>query len=473
MKNIMSKIKNIINHFDKRILISGSLGILGLSLIIVALFIPKNKFKNIDIIFDQTTPIMVKNNSKYLFIDTNGKEITKQRYTYAKNFNGDYAITEQEKNDISTYSIIDRKGNVVRSKIGSIKYIGDHGVWIIDNNIYDSNLKPIFSDDDTLIDYLGSGYFSYKNYRKNISGILDYTGKKTYEVKSTSVDYDDDSLNNYDDDDDEIENKNKYCSIKDGKYSYIINCKTGKIILKPTKDIDIDYYKNNIFKINERKSYQFIKKICIFNDKIIYETEDDKIDIYYHYDKYLRVSDAKANDTYYDLKTGKIADEDKAIEEAKKIDNLPTKIDEFTKVSCSGNYGLMKKNKMIIPCKYGDISIFKEPLNTYLKAKNKNYIIATTDDKTQLINLKNQKVVKEFNTTRLVDKYEGPFVYYYQNDDVVVYNILTKKEIKIKDATVNQVGSNYISTITTSGKLNYYNSNLKLIYSTKESDKLY
>ena len=133
----------------------------------------------------------------------------------------------------------------------------------------------------------------------------------------------------------------------------------------------------------------------------------------------------------------------------------------------------MKKNKMVIPCKYSNISTFQEPLNTYLKTKNKNYIIATTDDKTQLINLKNKKVVKEFNTTRLVDKYEGPFVCYYQNDDVVIYNILTKKEIKIKDATINLVGSNYISTITTSGKLNYYNSNLKLIYSTKESDKLY
>ena len=177
MKNIMSKIKNIINHFDKRILISGSLGVLGLSLIIVALFIPKNESKNIDIIFDQTTPIRVKNNSKYLFIDTDGKEITKQRYTYAKDFNGDYAIIEQEKNDMSTYSIIDRKGDVVRSKIRSIKYISDYDVWIIDNNIYDSNLKPIFSDDDTLINYLGSGYFSYENYRKNISGILDYTGK--------------------------------------------------------------------------------------------------------------------------------------------------------------------------------------------------------------------------------------------------------------------------------------------------------
>ena len=128
---------------------------------------------------------------------------------------------------------------------------------------------------------------------------------------------------------------------------------------------------------------------------------------------------------------------------------------------------------MVIPCKYSNISTFQEPLNTYLKTKNKNYIIATTDDKTQLINLKNKKVVKEFNTTRLVDKYEGPFVCYYQNDDVVIYNILTKKEIKIKDATINLVGSNYISTITTSGKLNYYNSNLKLIYSTKESDKLY
>ena len=133
----------------------------------------------------------------------------------------------------------------------------------------------------------------------------------------------------------------------------------------------------------------------------------------------------------------------------------------------------MKKNRMVIPCKYRNISTFQEPLNTYLKTKNKNYIIATTDDKTQLINLKNQKVVEEFNTTRLVDKYEGPFVYYYQNDDVVIYNILTKKEIKIKDATINLVGSNYISAITTSGKLNYYNSNLKLIYSTKESDKLY
>ena len=91
--------------------------------------------------------------------------------------------------------------------------------------------------------------------------------------------------------------------------------------------------------------------------------------------------------------------------------------------------------------------------------------MAEKDDKTYIVNLKNGKTVAEFNASYIYDDELSTFIYYddKSTNKWVVYNLLTGKEMAIDKQNDLDTYSNYI-TVEEGNKVNYYNANLKLIY---------
>ena len=262
--------------------------------------------------------------------------------------------------------------------------------------------------------------------------------------------------------------KDIYCrvSIESNKYG-IVNCNTGKIIYDYT-DKFIFSEGNNIFSVNSKENYELITILYIQNDKIIYQSSSEQVSLDYSGNGYITINDKNKNNSerysYIDLSTGQITTTKPSYPIIPSIDEW----EEFTnlqKFNCSNGYGLKNGENIIIPCEWSSIEYFDLSIYKYLSSIDKEYVIAEKNNKTYLINLKNGKSEAEFNTTQIYKNSESPFIYY--TDSVTgrqeIYNLITEKSMSAGKNTTISTYMNYI-TLEENGALNYYNNNLKLIY---------
>ncbi len=454
---------------NKKIIIIACAVVLALIVIIVvikSLLTPKTI---ISPMFDPKSPIIIEENNKYGYINNKGKVLVQPIYDYADDFFGEYAIvkvkTVENNTQNTLYEIIDKKGNVKATSENSsgIKYIDEYDVWVINDQLYNKKLKLI-SGNGTTVDYLDSGYFEWENKLKRTAGVMNYKGKKTYTYNLTS---DEDYLNAEVSDTYGLLDEN-YCIISlKNKTSGIINCKTGKVVYNfgGYSISDEDY---NVFTIEKAESYDFISTIFIKNNKIAYQTDNKNIEVEYYGDNYLVLEDDSKSYSeqysYLNLKTNVSSKEKPTIEKISELSawQKSSAIKEF---SCDNGKGLMKKDKVVLACEYSDIDYFGILLSNYLDSKGKRYIMAEKGDKTYLINVKNMKPVQEFNSKSVYDSSYSTFIYYTDgtSKNKIVYNLLSKKTITVDKDSDLDVGSNYI-TITKDKKTDYYNTDLKLIY---------
>ncbi len=140
----------------------------------------------------------------------------------------------------------------------------------------------------------------------------------------------------------------------------------------------------------------------------------------------------------------------------------------MTVYECETGVGLKSKDKVVVDCVWDTIRIFDYPVYDYLVSKNKKYIITKKDDSYYLVDLKNSKTIKEFKTKRFRNSNNSPFIFYDdENDNYVIYNVVTDKEVTVKNDVDIWLRSNYV-IVEEDNKYNYYNSDLKLIYTASE-----
>lgn len=420
-------------------------------------------------IFDPNQPIIIKKDNKYGYINTKGKVIIEPTYEYATSFIGDYAVVKanvkQDGKEESLYQVIDKKGAVkaiASSYEGSIQYVPEYDIWIIKQQLYDGSLKKI-TDDNTLVTYKSGGYLSWINAEKKTGGIMKPSGKVTYSYKL----HDEETVISIIPSETDASLKKTYCQVAvDSKKYAIVNCDTGKMIYNFT-DKYISVEDDNIFSIQTNMFYGRISTMYIQNDKVAYQASSEDVDLSYNSAGYIEIrDDSKDYDnwySYYDIKKKQVVN----TRPSSSSNNLSEfeKLTGLKEFSCNTGTGLLKGNKVVLPGEWDDIDFFGDLLYQYLKSKGKNYILTEKDSKTYIVNLKNKKTVTEFNSSYIYDNDSSTFIYYTDSEtsETVIYNLLTGKRYSTSSNNSLKVYSNYI-TITENNKTNYYNVDLKLIY---------
>lgn len=441
------------------------IGIVIILLIVSCLlFIKKKKTKTtteIATIFSSEQPIVIKKDKKYGYIDIEGNIIIEPKYDYASAFNGKYATVKLD----DTYQVIDRKGEMKMSSSYSsdIKYISDEKIWIINNQLYDSDLKKL-TNDDVNVQYEDHGYLRWTNYSTNQGGIMNAKGKITYTYNFKQGE----SYLGFDPSDiDDTLNK-RYCRlVLDNKKYAIVNCDTGKMIYDYTNKY-IYSKDDNIYNVYTDTNDSTVESVIyVQNDKIAYQSPHSKVELSY-IDGYVTIRDNSKDYnnmySYYDTKTDKIiATKPEKVNSSSYLSKWET-ITGFTVFNCGTGKGIMKKDKVHIDCQWSSIDFFDVLLYQYLKSQGKNYIMTKKDNKSYIIDLKNGNTVMEFNSN-YINASLSTFIYYIDNDtkEKVIYNLLTGKTMTTKTENYIYMYPNYI-TVTEGTKKSYYNTNFKLIY---------
>ncbi len=463
-KNYFSDIKEkIIKNKKSLVLVIMILFvIIGSIFVIKKFFFKSSDFANF---FNPNQLISVEKDGKYGYINSKGKMVLDPIYEEASNFVGNYAeveVKDQEGNSI--YQLIDSKGKVKAEtdSVYDIEYISDYNVWVINNQLYNSSLKRL-SKDNVQVSYQDDGYLSWTNQKNKTAGYMNTEGKVIYTYKFQNDEY----FFDVSPSDSYYDNLEQYCiiNVENKKYG-IVNCETGKIVYDLSNH-DILDENNNVFSIYKDSDMEELdSKIFVYNDKIAYQTKNENADLDYYSYGYLVIREEEQN-SYYLPKQDKIVKEVPQISDMT-VDEIPDEWEQLTNIKkekCDSNYKLVKNNKDILSCEWDSIKYLGVDLYQYLKTKGKDYVYASKDNKMYIVDLKNGKIVTEFSTVNIkVDDY-STFIYYQdaENKKTIVYNLLSGKSLTI-DANYVDVYANYI-TVDEDDHTNYYNTDLKLIYS--------
>lgn len=430
----------------------------------------------IDDIFNPKQLIKVKSNTeeKYGYINTEGKFEIEPKYDDATDFKGDYAVVraeiETEGLTRSVYQIIDKKGKVKKQANLNIEYIDDNGTWIIDGELYDSKMKKV-SPAGVRVSHKEDNYYLWINDEKKTAGVMNEKGKATYTYTFQSGENSiyltipsiDETL------------KEKYCVVNvEDKYG-IINCDTG-VVVHELSETRVSSNTDNVFELKDPDTYAFKEIMYIQNDKKMYSSTSEEVDLYY-YPGYVSIRDGSKDlserYTYLHTATGEIKNERPSTsydddDDEEDVTNEWEKLTGNKVFSCgSDGYGLMNNEKITLPCEWEDLEYLEVRLYKYLKANKKEYIYGEKDDKWYLISIPEKKAIVEFNASRLTKKEESTFIYYTDKDtsNKKVYNLLTNKSLNVDSEQYLTVYSNYITVKDYSDKiLKYYNTNLECIY---------
>ena len=437
--------------------------------------------KDLNLVFDPAKPIVVKKDGKYGYIMSDGKMMIEPKFETANPFNGEYAIVSVLNPESSyyfddkIYQIIDRHGNVLFSSESYISpsYFRSYGVWIIDGSLYDSKLKRITEEGYT-ISYIDEGYFKYQNIEKDESGIMDYTGKKIFSWEGYSIIIDISENDNADDDlfatVTNYDDKEIIIRLKDGKTLYSLDDVENKYIYADD---------DNIFRVYNRTDRDYEAWFFFYDGELKYQSSEDIYDLeVVDFDKRILLIDygydydemgKKQRRYYYDVKNDKMFEE--------KPESLDIDIDlmelnfGYKTFNSSSKYGLMSGDKIVVPCEYDDVEFLNVDLHKYLKSKGKELVLLEKDDKMLLYNLKNNKTISTFDSTYVADYDDSTFlkISLYEDYTVsgyIIYNLLSGKSISVSNKDSFDIYSNYI-TVLKDGKLVYYNTDLKEIYSVE------
>lgn len=331
--------------------------------------------------------------------------------------------------------------------------------------LYNGKMQAITSK-DVYVNYEDYGYFTFEDYENKNSGVIDSTGKIIFKW-------------NYDDiimDISDTDIEKHYAEIESYETKdIIISLQTGKILYE---NPDISKYNimsedDNIFKIYDNSSYDTVDYLWFYDEKLAFQLNGDARDISLKTKDILEIDygysyEEKYNKTqrryYYDYKTGKLLEE----MPTKEYDMEDIVLGEYIEYSCSSKKGLMKDEKVILPCEYNDIKYINKYVYEYLKSeKSLNLVILSKNNEIELYDLNKNNVVYKFNTTKIydIDIYASTFIIFTNRDTEkkTVYNMLTNKEITFDSDTDIDVYSNYI-IVKSDDKTIYYNTKLEKIY---------
>ena len=435
---------------------------------------------NKDNLYNLDRPILIKEGDKYGYIDSNGKILIAPKYYHAEEFNNGYALVL----DTDYYNIIDKTGKIILNSptYDKPEYIKDYGIWIVSNVLYNSKLQKIFPEGIT-VDYDEYGILEYRDSSNNETGIANYNGKKIYKCNNNSVYF---SISKSQDDD-------MYAIVECGENDskkQIVSLNSGKVVYSIKNDKNYSLYasSNGIFWLynKEKKAnetYMFFK-----DNKLQYKTDDKVEDISLYNDQVLKINygddyekkGKKQRYYYYNYKKKKIVDYSEIEDvELSGSDYLMFVNHNYKIVSGDNGYGLNVDNKIKIPTEYDRIEFLYYDLFKYIKkTKNQELVLAkkdgATDKKTDLINVKNKKIVASFNTNSVYHYNDNTFLIVQTTEEnsnhikkTVIYNLLTGKTFTVPDDSTSELYSNYVVIESKDGKKTFYNTKFNKIYESK------
>lgn len=430
---------------------------------------------NLSYVFDPEKPIIIKNNDKYGYISSKGKTLIEPIYISASDFYGDYAIVSvSDSTELyfdRKYQVIDKKGNVKIETYSIPEFYEEENIWIIESTLYDKNFNRI-TNENVSVSYIKNGYLAWDNYLARAGGIMTSDGKVTY----TYHYLEDESYINIEVSDAEEVFKNNYCriNVENEKYA-IVNCKTGKVVYDFTTKY-ISGYSDNIYKISNHDTYDLLYYIYIQDDSIVYKSNGSSAYLYYStYGGYVSIYDL-FNDNYeyryLDINTKELLTDSynvTKIEELSEYD-LIEQTYGYRPFESGNKYGLLSKDKIVLPSQYDGVGFVNKLLFKYVKSKNNKEIgYVTLDDNVSIMNFKNKKALATFKNAEVLDHNNSTFIKITLEDDngytkgYVVYNVLTNKTMNFSKDDKFSIYSNYITLEKNNNKI-YYNTDLKQIY---------
>lgn len=437
------------------------------------------------LILDPKKPIRIEKDDKYGYISSKGKELISPKYDYADEFYGDYAIVGVENTDPETssnidykYQIIDQKGKEQLKESVSFEpeFYDEYNIWIIDDVLYNSKLKPI-TKEDIEVDYIEAGYLTYQNFEQGKSGIMDYKGKSIWHSDKISISaeieeniYDETDLyaviNTSDLEDDETW---EVLSLKKKKSIYTLESKDDSLEIEENGIVAIEdddnethtwlYFKDGKLKY-EIKDYE-IEEMIVYD----YENQILRLDYGYDYDEFEYVY------KYYDVKEEKLTTEKPAnTDDAEEQENdLYELYYGFKTFESSDKYGLMAGDKILVPANYDDVEFLASVPFVYMRdVKNQELVIFEKDEKMILYNVKSKKEIATFDSTYVSDSEGSSFLKFSKEEDYdtvgyIVYNLITGEQMEFDEDADISLKSNYIIVETDSSTI-YYNTDLEKVY---------
>ena len=409
--------------------------------------------------FDINAYIPFQKNALYGYMNTNGKTVIEPKYTSASAFVDGNAVVSVVDETGFKYQIIDKKGKV------KIEYKDDYkvlpnGNFIIDDSLYSNKYKKL-SDDKYKVKYNSyDDLLEWTNNSDNSWGIMNTEGKVVYTYKfKTSSGY-----ASVDAADAEERFKDRYCMVKvtDDTTTYgIINCNTGKVAYNFTENrISEDNY-NTFVIYDENRDYV---EVYVVGDKVAFTSRKNS-SIYTYDSEYFYSYDDDYNRLYISVATGKTqTDTPKSTTSSTSKKDLSEweKATGYEKITSARGNGLISGTKVVVPCEWDRLSTLPAPVHNYLTSINKGYVIGKNGNMYYLVNIGTGESVS-LNTTDEPDYYDSVFIK-YDNEatkEKIVYSLIAGKTITSKNSI--EIGPNYI-IVKEDGQRQYYNSNLKLIY---------
>lgn len=478
------------------------LGVLIAAVVVVVVLILGNKNNNsknnasnelsngILAIYDTEKPITIEENGLYGFINpSDGSVIVSPKYTDVYGYYGEYAFVESNESGEKKYSIIDRKGNVVKElSSASVYYNSNYDYWIIESELYDSKLNKLSNDGD-IVSFVESG-FSYTNYNSpykkgiltyfnssdNTSGIINEKGKRVYtysgrntNIEASSIDWGSTFTFN-----------STYCAVNVDLYSEnqkgaIVNCDTGVVVMDFV-DGRVEAGEDNVFGIFSGSSSSSLEKMLyIENDKIAYEEEngDDYTLLFTYVNRYLIITkdrSGKSNDekSYYLIDSKEHVTTKPEVEEACETAH-ECDINEYgfdIKECSTGGMGVYKNDELVTTCDYSKFSYISSDIYKYVRGiTNKNLFLGVKDNKTYVVDATSGDELFEFNSQNVSGYYVSTFISGTNQDTkgTIVYNPISNKSMEFdKDVKVN-IWYNYL-IVEQDGVEKYYNTEFKHIY---------
>ena len=387
------------------------------------------------------------------------EDLTKFKYdsiSYLKN--GVYLFTRDE-----TMGVLNKDGKEIYTF--KVDEIDDRNIGVeISNNETDDKYAKVKVNDSSTIINLSTGREAY-SYTLDDINVLD---NNVFYIKSKN-----NNNSTY------IVIKDNNIKLKTNKYKRIrIDDFSSSIALAINDDAKIEYINidnGEIINKNENNNYYYNEGIILENthdfnkDLEVYNiitkkgiigtfTNYKPVDNLF-YNEMLKINISENKNNFINL-DGKLANE-KSYETAENFNK-----NGYSIVSNDLNYGIInKKGNEVIPLTYIEIDTLDEKLFELLSSKYKLNLFIYKDENSKygLIDSKNKVYVKAiYDNLEVVDN-SYPFLAGYYNNQKVLINLLTGKELSVKiDKNDVFIKDNYIIV----GE-DYYNYNGKLIYTVK------
>ena len=411
--------------------------------------------------FDNSYLYSVSNDdSKYGYIDKDGKVALDYVLDYASEFHGDYAeIKYKDEKNNKVHALINKNLDIITpsARYATIEYVSELNQWLIGGKLYDITMNQISPDNVKVTDN-EKYYYTWESADRKTAGIMNSKGKITYTY--TYQEGESYFSISADDVDDQLTQTYVVGNVENEKYA-IINADDGTVVYDYTTNY-ISTEDDNIFEVCTKSDFDLIEYVIARDNKIIYRSSEDNEPGYNDEADLYTIRSSEPGRFYtYINPDGTFATTQDYVEF--KHSAWERYVDyKFT--YDNKKYGISLNGKQIVPNEYDKIYTFDMEIYNYLASLDKEYVILRKESQYSLYNLKTKKVDYTFNGS-LERGLSYGFIEYQENDKYIVYSLITGKTMELTRSYVSLYADHF--RIDENGGYAYYNHDMNKFYTEK------